>query len=107
MATEATHTEGDNGGEADAFEKQNHVEKSDTGVACVGDGGTDEDDAACQEDQKDMTRPEEVHQSDAGETADGKGALSAGEEASSDIIVGVGTGFDDVVDEEAVQSQMM
>lgn len=100
MATQATHAEGNDGGEADGLEEQHDVEKRNTGDTRVSNGRSDEDHAAGQEAQENDTGLDVVHQDDTQETANGESGLGTGEELRAVVITSPGNGLGDVVDEE-------
>lgn len=99
VAAQAAHAERHDGREADGLEEQGDVEHRDARVLAVGDGGRDEDDTGRQEDAEYDAGLDEVHQAHAHETADGEGALGAGQELRAEGGVGVVAGFGRVVDE--------
>lgn len=78
VAAQPAHAERHDGREADGLEEEGDVEHGHARVLALGDGGPDEYDTHGQEDAEDDAGLDEVHKSDAHETADGEGALGAG-----------------------------
>lgn len=99
VAAQPAHAEGHDGREADGLEEEGDVEHRHARVLALGDGGPDEDDTHGQEDAEDDSGLDEVHKSNAHETADGEGALGTGEELRAEGGIGVGAGLGHVVDE--------
>lgn len=99
VTAQTAHAEGHDGREADGLEEEGDVEHRDTHVLAVGDGGRDEYHTGRQEDAEDDAGLDEVHEAHAHETADGEGALGAGQELRAEGGVGVVAGFGRVVDE--------
>jgi len=78
VLAQAAHAQGDDGGEADGLEEQDHVEQRHARPAPLRDAGADEDDTEGQEDEEDPAGADEVHQEGAEEAANGEGALRSG-----------------------------
>lgn len=99
MSAETLHSEGDNGREADGFEKENDVEHGNTGVSFLGSGRADEDDAQAHKDKENPSWLHKTHDTTSGESANGKGSLSTGEQLGAETAGSAWSGRYSIVDE--------
>lgn len=80
MSAETTHSEGNDGGEADRLEEEDNVEHSDTGVVLLGNGWADEDDAHADEGEEDPSWLHKSHDTTSRKPTDGKSGLGTGKQ---------------------------
>lgn len=80
VLAQTAHAQGDDGGEANAFEEERDEEHGNAGVAGHADRRCDEDDAQAEVDQEDPSGPDEFHEERADEATERESALGAGEE---------------------------
>lgn len=78
VAAQPAHAQRHDGREADGLEEEGDVEHRHARVLALGDRRPDKDDTHGEEDAEDDAGLDEVHKSNAHETADGEGALGAG-----------------------------
>ncbi|KAI6764717.1 hypothetical protein HG531_012604 [Fusarium graminearum] len=100
VSSKTSHAQRHDRRETDGLEEENDVETSNTGVAVVDNGWTDEDNAHCQEHQKHLSGLDELHEKGSEESTNCEGCLRAGKELCAYGFGRVGAQLDGVVDEE-------